>query len=719
MKKTILSALGVVAFAAFAISQTTPTGNWCASDQIIQKQMDADPNFQSVLHNSMMNAAQSRTEEGGSRAVITVPVVFHIIHDNGVGNISDEQIYDALAELNIDYNRWNPDTTNTRNDSLAPFAPQAAGMDIEFKLAKIDPNNQCTNGIVRVNAPHLTYDAGEDCKQTSLGGSDQWTKSKYFNIWVVNSIDNDGGAGITLGYAYLPYGGGGGDGYGILIRQDWLGTIGTAAGGDGATLTHEMGHSLGLSHPFNAASWGGSTGCHTNDCSSNGDYCCDTPPQDVANFSCNASWNSCNEIPSGDTYGFDAYDQIENYMSYNSCQNMFSKDQVNIMDFNFSDISFLSSMITSGNLVATGVNTPDVLCTAEFSANQTSVCAGQSVTFTDASFNFVNGWTWTFVGGTPSTSALADPVVVYDTPGMYEVILTATDGSNSDTETKSSYIRVLPTASSLPFIESFEPYTTLTNIDQWEIYNPAGNGFSLHTGTGHTGSKCAKLTNFGESENNSDELISSPIDLSVISSEVTMSFRYSYRKRYTANDEWLKVFISADCGDAWAQRKTIHGPQLSSIAQNSAWTPTSQADWVTVHMLNVTSAYWTDNYRVKFEFESDGGNNFYLDDINIYSGAPSDELVVGVNDIQFDIDAFSVYPNPTENELNVRFSLKNAENAQLTVQDVSGKIVQMSNVHSAEGANLVMMNTSEFAGGMYFLKIQVGGTQKTIQFVVK
>mgnify|MGYP006098391745 CR=1 FL=1 len=719
MKRTILSALSVLAFAACAISQTTPTGNWCASDQIIQKQMDADPNFQSVLHNSMMNAAQSRTEEGGSRALITVPVVFHIIHDNGIGNISDEQIYDALTELNIDYNRWNPDTTATRNTANAPFAPQAGGMDIEFKLAKIDPNGQCTNGIVRVNAPSLTYDADEDCKQTSLGGSDQWNKNRYFNIWVINSIDNGGGAGITLGYAYLPYGGGGGDGYGILIRHDWLGTIGTGAGGDGATLTHEMGHSLGLSHIFNAASWGGTTGCHTNACNGNGDYCCDTPPQDVANFSCNSTWNSCSDVPSGDTYGSDVYDQIENYMSYNACQNMFSLDQVGIMEYNFQDISFLSNMISASNLTVTGVNTPDVLCTAAFEADQTTICAGESVTFTDGSFNFVNGWTWTFVGGTPNASAVEDPVVVYDTPGMYEVILTATDGANSDTETKTAYIRVLPAPSTLPFIESFEPYTDFSNIEQWEVYNPIGNGWSLHTGTGYTGSKCAKMSNFGQSADNSDELISSPINLSGITSEVTLSFRYSYRKRYASNDEWLKVFISADCGGDWVQRKTIHGPQLSSIAQNSAWTPTSQADWVTVHMTNVTSSYWTDKFRVKFEFESDGGNNVYLDDINIYSGAPSDEIVVGVNDIQFDIDAFSVYPNPTDNELNVRFSLKNAETSQLAVQDVSGKIVQMSNVQGAEGANLVMMNTSALATGIYFLKIQVGGTQKTIQFVVK
>jgi len=87
--------------------------------------------------------------------------------------------------------------------------------------------------------------------------------------------------------------------------------------------------------------------------------------------------------------------------------------------------------------------------------------------------------------------------------------------------------------------------------------------------------------------------------------------------------------------------------------------------------------------------------------------------------MNFDVDAFSVYPNPVENELNVRFSLKNAENAQIAVQDLSGKIVQLTSVQGAEGANLVMMNTSTLATGLYFLKIQVGAIQKTIQFIVK
>jgi len=108
-------------------------------------------------------------------------------------------------------------------------------------LAKIDPNGNCTNGIVRVNAPNLTYNTDDACKYAANGGSDQWNSDQYLNIWIVNSINSSGSVGTILGYAYYPYGGAGSE-YGILMRHDTFGTIETAINSDGRTLTHEMGH---------------------------------------------------------------------------------------------------------------------------------------------------------------------------------------------------------------------------------------------------------------------------------------------------------------------------------------------------------------------------------------------------------------------------------------------------------------------------------------------
>ncbi|MEO7087815.1 MAG: PKD domain-containing protein [Bacteroidia bacterium] len=79
---------------------------------------------------------------------------------------------------------------------------------------------------------------------------------------------------------------------------------------------------------------------------------------------------------------------------------------------------------------------------ANFSGTPLTICAGQSVSFTDLSTNSPTSWSWTFAGGTPNSSTLQNPVVVYNTPGTYNVSLTATNGSGSNTLTKTGYVIV-------------------------------------------------------------------------------------------------------------------------------------------------------------------------------------------------------------------------------------------------------------------------------------
>lgn len=722
MRTLLLSFFTLLALTSFGQE------NWCGTDQRINAEIDKDPNVRQILYNGLHQAANTRSDFAeGNRATLQIPVVVHVLHDNGLGNISDAQIYDALFILNQDYNRLNPDTVDTRDEVLAPFKQYAASMDVEFKLAKIDPQGNCTNGILRINAPTQTYNASDDCKFTANGGSDAWPRDSYFNIWVVNNIES-GGSGITLGYAQFPYFGSG-DTYGIVIRHDSFGTIGTAQGTDGRTLTHEVGHCFGLPHIFDEG-WG-TPGCSTGDCANSGDMSCDTPPQSAANWSCNPTWNSCTDIPANDPYGADVYDQIENYMSYNSCQNMFSMDQANIMSNNLSTVPFLMGLVSASNITATGVNDPDVLCKADFTASQTEICPGTVVTFSDYTYHGPTSWTWTvspgtegvdymFVGGTDATSQ--NPEIEFLSGGYYDISLTATDGVTSDSETKTGYIQVLPTANTLPFIERFEDYSSLSATEQWTVFNPGNNNtFEIFTGFGHTGNQCIGINNFAESGSNTDEVVAAPVDLSVVDTSlneiVTMTFRYAYRKKNSANDEWLKVFISQDCGASWAQRKTIHGSLLSSLVETSSWQPAGQEDWTTVHMTNITAAYFVDNFLYKFEFEGSGGNNFYLDDINIYKGAPSDNIVGGVSDDESIAD-FGVYPNPTTDQLTVRFSVGSASDMEIFVRDITGKIVQSQFVKASTGTNLVLMDLGAFANGAYLVEIKSGNT-KRIERVIK
>jgi plastocyanin len=378
-----------------------------------------------------------------------------------------------------------------------------------------------------------------------------------------------------------------------------------------------------------------------------------------------------------------------------------------------------SNIWTSANLTAVGADGSAALCKADFSVNKTEVCVGEVVSFEDGSYNAVSGWSWTFQGGTPATSTDQNPEVTYAAPGTYTVTLSATDGSSTDDEVKTGYITVFPAGEGLPFFEGFEGMADLDGSPRWIVKNfSSNNGWNITNTAGHTGTNSAKLTNYGQPAGNVDEFISAPVDLSTVNSTdgVTLSFRFAYRKRQSANDDYLKVFLTNNCGDQWDQRKTMHGSTLSNLTATSAWTPTV-SDWGTVHMTNVTSAYWVENFRFKFRFESDGGNNVYIDDINIYGGAPSDNIVTGINELQ--VQNAIVFPNPADNEVNVRFTALAGQSMQLYVTDLLGNKLQQHTINANEGDNLVLLSTENLAAGLYMIQLTEGTAVKTLQFVVK
>ncbi len=129
------------------------------------------------------------------------------------------------------------------------------------------------------------------------------------------------------------------------------------------------------------------------------------------------------------------------------------------------------------DIIVTGLpyNVPPV---ADFSASDVTPCVGQAVTFTDATTNSPTTWSWTFAGGTPATSNVQNPVVTYATPGTYQVSLTATNGSGSDTETKVGYITVSanPTVSA----SNAGPYC----VGQTIALNATGSGGTSYSWTG-------------------------------------------------------------------------------------------------------------------------------------------------------------------------------------------------------------------------------------------
>ncbi|MFK8043993.1 MAG: M43 family zinc metalloprotease [Crocinitomicaceae bacterium] len=697
-----------VAYIVFMLFSFTTISqeNWCGTDAILESAYESDPFLKHTIAEHM-----SRMHEGGVASDRTdsliIPVVFHILHDGENGNISHAQILDAVRMMNEDFNRSHADTVDTRNTADAPFLPVAANINICFQLAKIDPNGNCTNGVQRRDSPAGSYNGSDQTsKSFNGGGLTAWNRSQYFNIWVVNSIATSSTTGITLGYAQFPYFGNANT-YGVIIRHDRVGSIGTAVSAD-RTLTHEVGHCFGLFHTFQDG-----CGTNTSDCTNQGDYCCDTPPVDQAHWSCGTTQNYCSQVPPADYYGFDAFDQFENFMSYSPCQNMFSNDQKNVILYNFDTYTWLGNLSTASNLLATGVSLPATLCKAEFGSNKRVICAGESVNFSDFSYSGVSGRTWNFTGGSPSSSNDSTVSVNYSSAGTYPVSIDVTDGATNMTETKTNYVIVLPnTGSDLPVIEGFESLATFPdNTDFFSSSNGTISDWEISTTSSSSGSKSVLYNNFSIGNPGGTAILESgTIDLSNLApgEDLEFSFDYAYKKVESSNNEKLQLFVSKDCGETWVLRKTLQGNLLGSETTTLSYNANLD-DYKTVNITNISSTYHVSNFRYRFEFTSDGGNNIFIDNINIFG-----ENSLAINDSD-DKANFKLYPNPTQNLLQVEIDNTTIESYQIS--NASGQEVEYITQPTMNSDRILLIDTERLSNGIYYISIVSQNAITTQKFI--
>lgn len=647
-----------------------------------------------------------RVNPNPTRQIYYIPIVFHVLHQGGAENISDEQIEDAVRILNRDFSLQNADAANVQfefNASNPAHVAQPADAEIQFRLATKAPDGTCFKGITRT-VTAMTND-GDGTKQLNAvkAGNDvyqgEWKGDKYLNVFVVKN------AGGAAGYTMTPNNWGGSGttmGNGIYILSNYVGEIGSGNVQLSRALTHEVGHWLNLQHtwgpnnnPGNASSCGSDDGVS------------DTP-NTIGVTSCKLNENSCGPKAN-----------VENYMDYSYCSKMFTEGQVARMQAALnSNTGGRKNIWKAANLAATGADGNTVLCVANFSASNQLVCSGTTIQFTDESFNNVQSRSWEFPGGTPATSTEANPSITYNTPGVYEVKLTVSDGTNSMNETKTSFIKVMSNSVQLPYYEGFENHSSINNINNVFIENSASNSrtWEITNKAAKTGNKSMYINNFKEQAGNIDDFISPSIDLSN-STKVTLSYRYAAAKRSNSQQsELLKTYISNDCGESYVLRKTLTGTSFTSKVVSSDWTP-SAGDWETVHVTNITSSYLVQNFRFKLSFESNGGNNIFIDDINLYDGAPNNDVVVGVESVMDNLIGITLFPNPTNAELNVRYNALANQTNSIEVVDMVGKVVKSFAVNSQEGINNVLIDTDDLRSGVYFVRIGDTVNATTLQFV--
>ncbi len=249
-KFVIISALLLVA----QISKVNAQGGLkCGTDEKMRELYASHPEMlqqQIDYNNSLTELIKNMKLEKTAEAKHIIPVVFHIIHCNGPENLPDANIYDAINVINTDWNKRNLDTSMVIGHGTAnnPFDTILAKMNFEFRLATIDPNGNCTNGIDRIYS-HLTYSADDNSKLN------QWPRDKYLNIWVIHDFKTATSGVQPAAYALLPAGASGWMAQydGVISLYDYIGSIAPSNGTNSRTLTHEIGHYFNLEHPWSTA----------------------------------------------------------------------------------------------------------------------------------------------------------------------------------------------------------------------------------------------------------------------------------------------------------------------------------------------------------------------------------------------------------------------------------------------------------------------------------
>jgi len=689
MKKLLLFVAFTTLVLSGAVAQQRRT---CGTTEEYNKLIQNDPSIlldQAELGKFteqfiQQHAMQATRRSGTGAPMFIIPVVFHILHEYGPENITDDQVFDAVRVMNLDYRKENADTTQT----VAQFQSIAADAEIEFRLANIDKDGNCTNGIDRIVTPK-TFNADDGSKLNI------WDRTKYLNIWVAHSLANSGAAAYAL---YPSNNTTTVDG--VLSRYDYVGSIGTSNPTNSRTLTHECGHSLNLLHPWGNSNTPGVT-CGT-------DSVADTPTTMGWVSNCDLNGSVCNPP---------IIENVQNYMDYSYCTTMFTLGQKARMWAALnSPVAGRNNLWQQSNLIATGTEDGHVMTicppNADFKTGTVNFCAGGNVTFRDLSWNGKpTSWDWSFPGGTPSTSTDSAPNIVYNTAGVYSVTMRVFNASGGDSLTRTSYMVISGTASVIaPAGEDFEVAGTFPGADGWIVNNDNGITWQRVVNAGSNGVASIRVSNFTNTDGQVDEWVMPAVDFRNLS-HPTFSFKVANAQRNSTSDDMLEVYSSTNCGRTWTQIYGKHGAALATTTISSfSFVPNNAVQWRQENVL-VNTLSLLPRVRFKFVNTSNHGNNTYVDEINITG------TMVNVDEIDEATTGYAIYPNPSTGISNVQFKLSKLQDVSLEVRDVTGRLVK-SVLHERLGDGLFEYELPELNEGIYLIDLSTDNRHHVERLVV-
>lgn len=556
--------------------------------------------------------------------VYQIPVVVHVFHKGesvGTGvNLSEDRIKAQIDSLTADFRRLNSDAINTPTD----FLPVAADIEIEFVLAKQDPAGNPTNGIVRLQGSRNTYRASFD--RPLLRSESSWPAEHYLNIYLLDLQ-------TFIGYASFPITdlegitNNSGD-YtfdGVLVDYQYFGVNLSTPTFDsfGRTLTHEVGHWLGLRHI-----WG------DGNCAAD-DFVDDTPLADDDNGDYTSPCTFPN--PDDDEVCVSGEPEMfQNYMDYTDdvCMNLFTEGQKTRMRTVMDNAPNRTSLITSPGLISPTQFSNDLAAVdiispeyVECSSNIIPVLKVENFGNTEVTSYDVQ----LYIDGSPNGSpqSIATPLsplaadtvsfsakAISSTPSSISFEIINVNGGSDGNPTNNTISRDITSTSTsnLPFTEDFEGPATVLGPNgasfPWEITNAPKNTSSNQAFNfkAHNNAEW-----FGEST-----VFKTPVfDLTGLPSG-DLVFSYAHANPPNAFYDGLMIKASTDCGETFPDVIfSSFGPELATAPENEDYfTPSNQLEWVDT-LLSITNYRDIDGVQFAFIGINGSGNNIYIDDVQV------------------------------------------------------------------------------------------------------